>query len=78
MPVVNFFKKKVFKLGQSVLKQGDLINEVIVVAKGRCKVVDISIRSRVSKPSHYIAGLKSNLRNIKHGADNLGKNSGSN
>ena len=67
MPLVNFFKKKVIKLGQCVLRQGDYMREVFVVAKGRCKVVDISIRSRSKIKSFKIRGLRSKLRNLRHG-----------
>jgi hypothetical protein len=73
MPVVNFFKKKIYKLGQGIMQQGDLIDELYVVAKGRCKVVDVSIRSRIAEPCPFVRGLTSDLRALKLGPQNLGK-----
>ena len=73
MPVVNFFKKRILKLGQCVLRQGDLMNHIYVVAQGRCKVVDISIRSRSCVKSFKIKGLRPKLRRLKHGPSILGK-----
>ena len=46
MPIVNFFKKRVLRLGQTILRQGDLMTEFGVIAKGRCKVVNIAVRNR--------------------------------
>lgn len=73
MPVVNFFKKKIYKLGQGIMQQGDLIDELYVVAKGRCKVVDVSIRSRIAEPYPFVRGLTSDLRAMKFGPSNIGR-----
>lgn len=73
MPAVNFFKKKTYKLGQCIVRQGDLMTDVIVIAKGRCKVVDISIRNRTKVKSFKVRGLRPKLRRMNHGAPNLGK-----
>lgn len=67
MPVVNFFKKRVLRLGQPIVRQGDLLREFGVVAKGRCKVVDITTRSRSRIKNCKVKGFRSKLRNMKIG-----------
>ena len=67
MPVVNFFKKRILRLGQTVLRQGDLMTEFGVIAKGRCKVVNIAIRNRTKEQSHKVKGLKGRLPNMYFG-----------
>lgn len=73
MPVVNFFKKRIFRLGQPILLQGDLMSEFGVIAKGRCKVVNIVMHKRSNIKSFKVKGLRKKKRNLHFGNEQFSK-----
>jgi CRP-like cAMP-binding protein len=61
MPIVNFLQRKEYKLGQTVLKQGDPLNGFFMIYEGRCKIVYICSHKRKKEVSMHVKGLKSKL-----------------
>ena len=64
MPIVNLFQKKVFKMGESIIRQGQTIKEIAVLAEGKCKVVYETLHSRQIEPSYKVRGLIRPMRNL--------------
>ena len=61
MPIVNFLKKKEFKLGETVIKQGDQVEGFYIIYEGRCKIVYICSQKRKKEVTMHVKGLKSKL-----------------
>ena len=51
-------------MGEPIIKQGQIINEISVLSEGKCKVVYETIHSRTLEPSNKIKGMRRPLRNM--------------
>lgn len=39
IPLANYLTVKKFKMGEVVIKEGDMLEDFFIIAKGRCKVI---------------------------------------
>jgi hypothetical protein len=71
IPLANLMQKKVFRLGEAIVKRGEIPNSMFLISEGVCHLVHVAGVSRCLKPGINVKGLKQPLSNFNFSNDPL-------
>ena len=69
IPIANMMQKRIFRLGEAVIKRGETPNSMFLIAEGVCHLVHVAGVSRCLKPGLNVKGLKQPLSNFNFSRD---------